>query len=354
MVARGPAARAELKGTPVTKGQELEVAIVERDSHFDDAGLARVDKYLISVAGAANQVGKKVKARIERTTSTVAYGVLADSVEPERPVDPETELEALEAAGEPILAKPKAKALEAAAEPGSPEPTPVTESPRPAPREERAPSAQPARKPSTQSKVEVGDEFELTIEDSLGESAGIGRAGSRRITVAGAATRVGETLPIRIDEVTARAVRASINGDAVEQPAAAEPVVEATIDDKPGDAAPAAGDDGEPKPKKRTRRGSRGGRGRKKKPPAVAGADDAVATNGAEPTGTANAGEGSAEDVEAVAAEESSDNGAEKPKKKTRRGSRGGRNRRKKPPVADGSAEPIEPVPSVAGDEESG
>ena len=95
-------------------------------------------------------------------------------------------------------------------------------------------------------------------------------------------------------------------------------------------------------------------RQRKKKPPAVAGADDAVATNGAEPTGTANAGEGSVEDVEAVAAEESSDNGAEKPKKKTRRGSRGGRNRRKKPPVADGSAEPIEPVPSVAGDEESG
>jgi ribonuclease E len=159
---------------------------------------------------------------------------------------------------------------------------------------------------------------------------------------------VGETLPIRIDEVTARAVRASINGDAVEQLAAAEPVVEATIDDKPGDAAPAAGDEGEPKPKKRTRRGSRGGRGRKKKPPAVAGADDLVATIGAAP------GESSDEDAEAMAAEEPSVNGAEKPKKKTRRGSRGGRNRRKKPPVADGSAEPIEPVPSVAGDEESG
>jgi ribonuclease G len=356
VVARGPAARAELKGTPVTKGQELEVAIVERDSHFDDAGLARLDKYQISVAGAGNQVGKKVKARIERTTSTVAYGVLADAVEPERPVDPETELEALEAAGEPILAKPEAKALAAAAEPESPDPTPVTESPRPAPREERPPRAQPARKPSTRSTVEVGDEFELTIEDSLGESAGIGRAGSRRITVAGAATRVGETLPIRIDEVTARAVRASINGDAVEQPVVAEPVVETAMDDEPGAAAPAAaGDDGEPKPKKRTRRGSRGGRGRKKKPALVAETEDVGATNGAEPTGTADAGEGgSAEDVEAVAAEELSDNGAEKPKKKTRRGSRGGRNRRKKPPAADGSAEPIEPVPSVAGDEESG
>ncbi|CAN5273394.1 hypothetical protein BH18ACT14_BH18ACT14_00050 [soil metagenome] len=354
VVARGPAARAELKGTPVTKGQELEVAIVERDSHFDDAGLARLDKYLISVAGAANQVGKKVKARIERTTSTVAYGVLADAVEPERPVDPETELEALEAAGEPILAKPKAKGLEAAvaAEPESPEPTPRRESPRSAPREERPPRAQPAGKPSTRSTVEVGEEFDLTIEESLGESAGIGRAGSRRITVAGAATRVGETLPIRIDEVTARAVRASINGAAVEQPVAAEPIVEATTDDEPGDAPPAAGDDGEPKPKKRTRRGSRGGRGRKKKPPVVAEAEDAVATNGAEPTGTANTGEGSAEEVEAVAAEEPSVNG-EKPKKKTRRGSRGGRNRRKKPPATDGSAEPIEPIPSGAGEEES-
>jgi ribonuclease G len=346
VVARGPAARAELKGTPVTKGQELEVAIVQRDSHFHDAGLARLDKYQISVAGAANQVGKKVKARIERTTSTVAYGVLANAVEPERPVDPETELEALEAAGEPILAKPEAKALEAAAEPESQEPMPVTASPRPAPREERPPRAQPARKPSTRATVEVGDEFELTIEDSLGESAGIGRAGSRRITVAGAAARVGEKLPIRIDEVTARAVRASINGDAVEPPVAAEPVVEAAMS---GD------DDGEPKPRKRTRRGSRGGRGRKKKPPVAAETEDAGPTDGAEPTETADAGEGgSAEDVDAVAAEELSENGAEKPKKKTRRGSRGGRNRRKKPPAADAAAEPIEPVPSVAGDEESG
>jgi len=338
VVARGPAARAELKGTPVTKGQELEVAIVERDSHFDGAGIGRLDKYLISVAGAANQVGKKVKARIERTTNTVAYGVLADAVEQERPVDPETELEALEAAGDPVPAQAKPKALEPVPEPDSPEPipvaespepTPVVESPEPAPRVDRPARAQPVRKPSTRAKVEVGDELDLTIEDSLGKSAGTGRAGGRRITVAGAATRVGETLPIRIDEVTARAVRASINGDAVEQPVAAEPIVEVTVEDEPGDAVPAVGEDGEPKPKKRTRRGSRGGRGRKKKPPVVAGAEGAVATNGAEPTGTADAGEGSAEDVEAVAAEDPSENGAEKPKKKTRRGSRGGRNRRK-------------------------
>jgi hypothetical protein len=65
-------------------------------------------------------------------------------------------------------------------------------------------------------------------------------------------------------------------------------------------------------------------------------------------------GEASPEEAEPVGAEEPSENGAEKPKKKTRRGSRGGRNRRKKPPAADGSAEPVEPVRSVAGEEESG
>jgi ribonuclease G len=352
VVARGPAARAELKGTPVTKGQELEIAVVERDSHFDDAGIGRLDKYPISVAGAASQVGKKVKARIERTTNTVAYGVLADAVEPERPVDPETELEELEAAGEPILAKPKAKALEPPAEPERPLQAAVADSPEPEAAVKRPARAQPVSKQSSPSQVEVGDEFNLTIEDSLGESAGIGRAGSRRITVAGAATRVGETLPIRIDEVTTRAVRASINGDAVKAPVAAEPVAEITPDAETGDAAPATGEDGEPKPKKRTRRGSRGGRGRKKKPPVGPGAEDAVATNGDEPTATADTGESSAEEVDAVA-EEPSDNG-EKPKKKTRRGSRGGRNRRKKPPAADGSVEPIEPIPSVAGEEESG
>jgi ribonuclease G len=361
VVARGPAARAELKGTPVTKGQELEIAIVERDRQFDDAGIGRLDKYPISVAGAASQVGKKVKARIERTTNRVAYGVLADAVEPERPVDPETELEELEAAGEPIVAKPKpkpkAKALEPAAEPESPKPTPVAESLEPD--AERPARAQPvSNRPSPPSEVEVGDEFDLMIEDSLGESAGIGRAGSRRITVAGAATRVGETLPIRIDEVTARAVRASIKGDPVEPPVAAEPLVEVTRDAEPedaepDDAAPATSDDDEPKPKKRTRRGSRGGRGRKKKAPVVPGAEDAVAINGDAPTATVDTEESSAEEVDAVAAEEPSDNG-EKPKKKTRRGSRGGRNRRKKPPVTDGSVEPIEPVPSVAGEEESG
>jgi predicted RNA-binding protein with TRAM domain len=278
--------------------------------------------------------------------------VLANAVELERPVDPETELEALEAAGEPILAKPEATALEPAAELENLEPEPVAETLEQGAALDRLASGRPVRKPSTRSKVEVGDEFDLTIEDSLGESAGIGRAGNRRITVAGAARRVGETLPIRIDEVTARAVRASINGDAVAQPVAAEAVVEDTLDGDPS-AVPATGEDGEPKPKKRTRRGSRGGRGRKKKPPVVAGAEDAVATNGDEPVGTADAGEGSDEDIEAVAVEEPSDNG-EKPKKKTRRGSRGGRNRRKKPPAAEGSVEPIEPVPSVAGDEESG
>ena len=156
VVARGPSARAELKGTPVTKGQELEVAIVERDGHFDDAGIGRLDKYVISVAGAANQVGKKVKARIERTTNTIAYGVLANAVEQERPVDPETELEALEAAGDTIQAQPKAdEGARGGARAGqlrSPSPSRKARSRRPERNVPRGPSPPGSRAPGPKSK----------------------------------------------------------------------------------------------------------------------------------------------------------------------------------------------------------
>jgi len=122
------------------------------------------------------------------------------------------------------------------------------------------------------------------------------------VTVKDAASRVGETVPIRIENVTkttARAVIAegeNVNGD--------DPTKE--------------------KPKKKTRRGTRGGRGRKKKTEAVAKTD---AT--AEPAEGRTADEPAAE---APRAEAPSENGEEpKPKKKTRRGTRGGRGRKRKP-----------------------
>ena len=114
-----PAACAELKGTPVTKGRRSRRHL-ERDA-TRRRRLARVDKYLISVAGAANQVGNRWADRADHSTvSTVCSPILSSG----RPVDPEP-ARALEAAGGD-LAKPKTKAIERWGG-GEKEPTPVTE-----------------------------------------------------------------------------------------------------------------------------------------------------------------------------------------------------------------------------------
>ena len=143
--------------------------------------------------------------------------------------------------------------------------------------------------------VERGQELEVELEEAHqhSDTDAIARVDGYVVTVEDAASRVGEKVSIRIENVaktTARAVITegeSANGD--------DPTKE--------------------KPKKKTRRGTRGGRGRKKKTEAVANTD-----------ATAE------EPAEASAAEAPSENGEEpKPKKKTRRGTRGGRGRKRKP-----------------------
>jgi ribonuclease G len=141
--------------------------------------------------------------------------------------------------------------------------------------------------------VEPGQELEVELEEHQhSDSDAIARVDGYVVTVRDAASRVGETVEIMVEDVartTAHAVIADGDGE--------------------------SGDSPEPqKPKKKTRRGSRGGRGRKKK--------------------TAVAVEAPSEDVavEAPHAEPPSENGEEpKPKKKTRRGTRGGRGRKRKP-----------------------
>jgi ribonuclease G len=133
--------------------------------------------------------------------------------------------------------------------------------------------------------VEKGQELEVELEEAHlhAETDAIARLDGYVITVAGAADKVGEKVPIRIEDVgktSARAVLASENGE---------------------------------KPKKKTRRGSRGGRGRKKKP--VAGASS----------------EPDAAEAPSAAEEEQGEPAGEAPKKKkTRRGTRGGRGRKRK------------------------
>jgi ribonuclease G len=137
--------------------------------------------------------------------------------------------------------------------------------------------------------VSPGQELEVELEEPhLHEEAdAIARLDGYVVTVAGAAGKVGETVPIRIEEAARTSAHAVL--------------VEPEETDAPADGA-------EPeKPKKKTRRGSRGGRGRKKKTEATA---EAVTEEASEPE----------------AQEEPAE---EKPKKKTRRGSRGGRGRKK-------------------------
>jgi ribonuclease G len=134
--------------------------------------------------------------------------------------------------------------------------------------------------------VEMGQELEVELEEAHlhAETDAIARLDGYVITVTGAAAKVGQKVPIRIEDVgktSARAALVSENGE---------------------------------KPKKKTRRGSRGGRGRKKKAAVEVAAETAAVEETAAPEG---------EEPEAA--------GEVKKKKKTRRGTRGGRGRKRKP-----------------------
>jgi ribonuclease G len=72
------------QASPVERGQELEVELEEAHLHAETDAIARLDGFVITVAGAAGQVGEKVSIRIEDVGKTSARAVLA-SVNGEKP-----------------------------------------------------------------------------------------------------------------------------------------------------------------------------------------------------------------------------------------------------------------------------
>ena len=84
----GPAARplqgAQAEGklvdiapkSPVEEGAEIRLELVEVGEHDMAAGVGKLDGLSISVADAANLVGKKVKVRVERVLNGTAYATL--------------------------------------------------------------------------------------------------------------------------------------------------------------------------------------------------------------------------------------------------------------------------------------
>jgi ribonuclease G len=67
----------EEEAAPVQQGQELEVELEEAHLHAETDAIARLDGYVITVAGAAAKVGEKVAIRIEDVGKTSAHAVLA-------------------------------------------------------------------------------------------------------------------------------------------------------------------------------------------------------------------------------------------------------------------------------------
>src|SRR5207244_3585776 len=78
---------------PLAEGAEVELKLVEIGRYDAGAGVGRHDGHAVIVAGAASQVGKKVKARIARAVDGAVYATLADAPRVEAPLTAEAEAE---------------------------------------------------------------------------------------------------------------------------------------------------------------------------------------------------------------------------------------------------------------------
>jgi ribonuclease G len=237
---------------PVAEGATVSLQLVEVGLHDPAAGVGKVDGLDVVVAGAARQVGKKVKVEVERVLEGVAYATLVTRAAlPDAPITAESEAE-----------KPTRRAAAKPAESEVPEEEAV---------EAEAPEAAEEREPDS---VET-EQAKPKKKTRRGTRGGRGR----KKKTAAAATGAAENGAGEPDEVAAP-VAAKIHVPDPELGEPAEPTSEEPAEDG---AEP-------PKPKKRTRRGSRGGRGRKKKTAAAVASTDggSSAAEDSSPTEEAN------------------------------------------------------------------
>ena len=221
---------------PVAEGQELRVELVEVGRHDLAAGVAKLDGYAICVSEAAQQIGKKVRVRIERVLDGVAYASLVATGKAAAvgaPITAEGEAE------KPTRAPRRKKAEPAGAKEAKQEVEAVEAKPEPEPKAEaKAPPEPKAEEPAAQEKPKK--------KTRRGTRGGRGRKRKPAATAAGA------------------------NGEPEAAPVATIHVPDPGLgreNGEPETAAEAPAADGEqPVKKKRTRRGSRGGRNRRKKP----------------------------------------------------------------------------------------
>jgi predicted RNA-binding protein with TRAM domain len=76
VLSEGSAEEVEPQALPVAPGQELTLELEEAHLHAETDAIARLNGYVITVAGAAAHVGEQVAIRIEKVGKTSAHGVL--------------------------------------------------------------------------------------------------------------------------------------------------------------------------------------------------------------------------------------------------------------------------------------
>jgi predicted RNA-binding protein with TRAM domain len=241
---RGPVAKLQPE-SPLEEERERQVKLVEVGLHDRSAGVAKEGDTVISVAGAADLVGKRVKVRITRVLDGVAYAELVGA--PGEAVEPPITAEAL--AEKPTRAR-RSRAPKPKAEAKPEEPEAVAEA---EPEAEDVAEAEAVAEPEPEPEAETGAEQPKRKKTRRGSRGGRRRK-KKPAAAAAAPTEPGE------------------NGEPAETP------VLIHVPDRELGATEANGEatDGAQPKKKRTRRGSRGGR-RRKKPAAAAQTDTAKA-----------------------------------------------------------------------------
>jgi ribonuclease G len=227
---------------PVAEGAEVRVELGEVGLYDAAAGVGKLDGATVVVGGAAQLVGKKVKARVERVLDGTAYALLVETKPPG-----EAPLTAEGAAEKPTRQPRAAKAAPAGDTAAEPQAEAVVEEPEA--EEEEAVSTEADDEP--EAPAEPADEAGEPKPKKRTRRGSRGGRGRKR-KPAGAAAESPEP------------AEASSNGN--EAPATIH-VPDPDLGRDDPDAVETASEDGaEGAPKKRRRRGNRGGRNRKRKP----------------------------------------------------------------------------------------
>ncbi len=209
----GTRAEVEERALPFRQGDEVLVEIVEPHMYDVDDAVAKIDGYIISIAGAAPHVGEKRMVRVDQVGRTAATALLLDEsgevvTAPTRPAAPRggrrggrrsaskpaasRSREAEPTASEPLESEPP-PAESGAPEPAGPEPAgPEPAEPAPVAAEPGAPAPEPDLPAGGEAPDPAGETPEGEGDDVQSKPRRRGRRGGRRRSAAKARASTSE------------------------------------------------------------------------------------------------------------------------------------------------------------------